>query len=49
MSEDGALAPDARHPSVWESRVMSVIKQNKAIVFLVAAFAIMIVVGVLTT
>ena len=49
MSGDGAAAPDAGLPIDLESREMNVIKQHKSVVFLVGAFAIMIVVGVLTS
>ncbi len=49
MDEDGAAVPDAGQPVYLESKDMSVIKQHKSVVFLVGAFAIMIVVGVLTS
>ncbi len=49
MNEDGAAAPDAGQPIDPESREMSVLAKHKSVVFLVGAFAIMIVVGVLTS
>ncbi len=49
MNEDGAAASDAGQPIDLESREMSVLAKHKSVVFLVGAFAIMIVVGVLTS
>ena len=49
MSGDGAAAPDAGLPIDLERREMNVIKQHKAAVVLVSAFAIMIVIRVLTS
>jgi hypothetical protein len=49
MNEDGAAAPDAGQPIDLESREMSVLAKHKSVVFLVGAFAIMIIVGVLTS
>ena len=49
MSGGAAAAPDAGRPIDLESRETSVLAKHKSVVFLVGAFAIMIVIGVLTS
>ena len=49
MRGDGTAAPDTGQPIDLESREMSVLAKHKSVVFLVGAFAIMIVIGVLTS
>ena len=49
MRGGAAAAPDTGQPIDPESREMSVLAKHKSVVFLVGAFAIMIVIGVLTS
>jgi|GEM_PF-5310462 len=49
MRGGGAAAPDAGQPIDLESREMGILAKHKSVVFLVGAFAIMIVIGVLTS
>ncbi len=49
MNGNATAAPYVGQPIDPESREMSVLAKHKSVVFLVGAFAIMIVIGVLTS